>query len=77
MIQIAKIHNITKWIYQLHGGSLPNHSACLDFKGECLSIRIISNYEKLKKKTGELQKLSELGKLPKSTIQNIILSFNI
>ena len=60
-------------MYQLRSGSLSNHNANSELEGGCLLERVISGFEKLKKKKGELQEFSELGKLPKLTIQNTIL----
>ena len=59
-------------MYQLHNGSLLNHIVGSELEVGCLLIRMISGSKKLRKKRGELQEHSELGKLPKPIIQNII-----
>ena len=60
-------------MYQLRSGSLPNHGTGSKLEGGCLLVRVILGSKKLRKKKGELQELSELGKLPKLIIQNTIL----
>ena len=60
-------------MYQLCSGSLSSHGVGSKLRGWEWFVGVHSGSEKLGKKRGELQELNELGKLPKSTIQNIIL----
>ena len=51
MIQTTKIWNINIYIYthQFCSDSLPSHDIGLELEGECLSVRMILDFEKLRK----------------------------